>query len=257
VVVVDDVEVNRRVAQRMLARLGYRTEAADGGLAALEVIERTGCAAVLMDCRMPDMDGLAATVEIRRREGDRRHTAIIAMTAHAQNSDRERCLSQGMDDYMSKPVELAVVERVLARWAPMPTIVPTDTPAVVRVRAAERVLDPKALSEILALDEPDQPSLLGQMVDAFRASCPGYVARMREAIATGDHETVLNVAHALKGAAASMGAERVRSIAVDLEQRGRQASLAGAGEQLAALEIALEQALAALNDVAAQPAQGT
>ena len=67
--VVDDVEVNRRVAERMLARLGYRSQTADSGLAALEILTRTECAAVLMDCRMPDMDGFAATAEIRRREG--------------------------------------------------------------------------------------------------------------------------------------------------------------------------------------------
>src|SRR5438445_5618216 len=103
---------------------------------------------------MPDRDGAAATAENRRREGATRHTPIIAMTAHAQNSDRDRCLSQGMDDYMSKPVELAIVGRVLARWAPLPTTDTVAAPDAVEVSTAERVLDPRALTEILALEEP-------------------------------------------------------------------------------------------------------
>jgi PAS domain S-box-containing protein len=254
VVVVDDVEVNRRVAERMLARLGYRTQTADGGRAALEILTRTECAAILMDCRMPDMDGAAATTEIRRREGAMRHTPIIAMTAHAQNSDRDRCLSQGMDDYMSKPVELAIVARLLARWAPMPTTAPVGAPDAVEVGTAERVLDPKVLAQILALEEPGEPSLLVELIDAFRNSSAGYLVKLTGALQTGDHETVLDVAHTLKGAAAALGAERVRAIAWALEMRGRQHSLAGAEGQLAILEIARDQALAALSEEAARAA---
>jgi CheY-like chemotaxis protein len=121
VLVVDDVDVNRRIAVLILNRLGYRTQTAASGLAALDILTRTVCAAVLMDCHMPDMDGLAATAEIRRREGDIRHTPIIAMTADAQNRNRELCLSQGMDDFISKPVMLNLLARVLARWAALPT----------------------------------------------------------------------------------------------------------------------------------------
>jgi HPt (histidine-containing phosphotransfer) domain-containing protein len=114
------------------------------------------------------------------------------------------------------------------------------------------MLDPKALTEILALEQPGEPSFLARMIDAFRDSSAVYVARMKAALEVGDHETIVGVAHALKGAAATLGAEHVRTIALDLELRGPQMSLAGAQEQLAALAIALEQALAALSELAAQ-----
>jgi CheY-like chemotaxis protein len=146
-------------------------------------------------------------MEIRRHEGDSRHNPIIAMTAHAQKSDRERCLSQGMDDYMAKPVELAIVARVLTRWAPLPTTPPIAASAALEAEGgtAERVLDPRALTQILKLGEPGEPSLLEQMIAAFRTSSAGYVASLRAAIEVDDHETVSNVAHALKGAGRPRG----------------------------------------------------
>jgi HPt (histidine-containing phosphotransfer) domain-containing protein len=114
------------------------------------------------------------------------------------------------------------------------------------------MLDPKALTEILALEQPGEPSFLARMIEAFRESAPVYVARMKAASEVGDHETIVGVAHALKGAAATLGAEHVRAIALDLELRGRHMSVAGAQEQLAALADALEQALAALTELALQ-----
>ncbi len=113
ILVVDDNAVNRRVAQKQVERLGYLVDTVEGGKAALTALASVHYWVVLMDCEMPDMDGYAATSEIRQREGSDRHTIIIAMTAHALEGAREHCLEAGMDDYIAKPVTLESLSAVL------------------------------------------------------------------------------------------------------------------------------------------------
>jgi DNA-binding response OmpR family regulator len=117
ILVVDDNLVNLKVAEKQLQRLRYRVDLADGGQAALDALSRTNYPVVLLDCEMPEMDGYATTSEIRRREGVDRHTIIVAMTAHALEGARLRCLDAGMDDYVAKPVTLQALAAVLERCA--------------------------------------------------------------------------------------------------------------------------------------------
>ncbi|MCX5724481.1 MAG: response regulator [Nitrospirae bacterium] len=112
----EDNVINQKVAVRMLEKLGYRVDLVANGQEALDALSDIRYAAVLMDCQMPHMDGFAATTEIRKREGTDRHTPIIAMTANAQQEDQRQCLASGMDDYVSKPVQLKVLAEVLTRW---------------------------------------------------------------------------------------------------------------------------------------------
>ena len=117
VLLVDDNLVNRTIGAQQLSVLGYTAEIVDGARRGLEFVSCRRPDIVLMDCEMPEMDGYQAVAEIRRREGNTRHTVVVALTAHATEGDRARCLDAGMDDYLSKPVKLQSLAKVLDIWA--------------------------------------------------------------------------------------------------------------------------------------------
>jgi signal transduction histidine kinase/CheY-like chemotaxis protein len=117
VLVAEDNQVNQMVATRFLARLGHSADVVSNGQEAVEALEQGDYDLVLMDCQMPEIDGYEATREIRRREAGRRHVPIVAMTASAIEGDRQTCIAAGMDDYIAKPVDLAVLASVLDRWS--------------------------------------------------------------------------------------------------------------------------------------------
>jgi CheY-like chemotaxis protein len=127
VLVVEDQSLNRDVAEGMLEALGLRVDTAHDGRHALEMLARTNYDIVLMDCRMPVMDGFAATAELRLREGDHRHTPVIALTADTTNAAREACFAAGMDDYLGKPFSRATLRAALARWVPARSEHPTGS----------------------------------------------------------------------------------------------------------------------------------
>ena len=116
ILVVEDNLINQKFAVKLLEKEGYRCDVATNGVEAVEALSRAPYDLVLMDCQMPEMDGFKATEEIRKREGDTRHTPIVAMTANVMQGDRQRCLKAGMDDYISKPVSAASIYEILEKY---------------------------------------------------------------------------------------------------------------------------------------------
>jgi CheY-like chemotaxis protein len=128
VLVAEDNVVNQKVAVRLLEKLGCRVDVVANGHEAVEASGRIAYDGIFMDCQMPEMDGYAATAAMRHREMSLgRHTPIIAMTANAMQGDRERCLAAGMDDYLSKPVQVEALEAALQQWV-YPCVPPAASP---------------------------------------------------------------------------------------------------------------------------------
>jgi CheY-like chemotaxis protein len=124
VLVAEDNAVNHKVAQRHLQKLGLDADIVSNGLEALVALRGGQYDLVLMDCQMPEMDGYAATLQIRRGAAGNPQVPIIAMTANAMQGDKERCLEAGMDDYIAKPVRQKELVEVISRWLPVevPTV---------------------------------------------------------------------------------------------------------------------------------------
>jgi PAS domain S-box-containing protein len=116
VLVVEDNLINQKVFTAMLTSIGYQSDVAVNGFEALEALENNRYDAVFMDCQMPVMDGYETTQKLREREGPQRHTRVIAVTASAMATDRDRCLDSGMDDYMTKPISVKELAAKLTYW---------------------------------------------------------------------------------------------------------------------------------------------
>jgi CheY-like chemotaxis protein/HPt (histidine-containing phosphotransfer) domain-containing protein len=246
ILVAEDNPVNRTLAVRTLEKRGHRVKTAANGRVALDLLERTTPGAfdlILMDVQMPEIDGLAATVTIRRRERERSpdtRIPIIAMTAHAMVGDRERCISAGMDDYLSKPIRptdlVAAVERIAAQRSPVahadvarvskarpnaPSNWPPDEPGP---RANDVVFDVARARERLGGDR----QLLRELITIFRADAPALMDRIRKAATAGNADALRRAAHALKGALGTLDAPRAYQAAIRVEETARSGDLSGA-----------------------------
>jgi PAS domain S-box-containing protein len=248
ILVVDDSPINQAVAVGLLAKLGYQADVAGSGEEALAALAQYPYAAVLMDVRMPDMDGFAASAEIRRREGTARHTPIIAMTASAMPGDREQCLAAGMDDYIAKPVHLPELAAVLNKWVPSgtgahrPSAAESEPARAPAAEAAPVVVDEAAWAELAQLAQQDARAVVGPLIAQLLADLPARLAALREAVVQHDPEALASAAHRLKGDAGLLGVREVAACCAQLERLGRDGMLEGAAELLTALEHAVERA---------------
>jgi CheY-like chemotaxis protein len=208
VLLAEDNAVNQRVALRQLTKLGYNADAVANGCEALEALERIPYDVVLMDCQMPEMDGYAATREIRRREGNTHHTPIIALTANALEGDRDKCLQAGMDDYISKPVNQEDLGALLAYWT-QPAVRAAHEALEAAEERSDRVLDHGVLGQLRHLCGDGKTTFLNSVIDQFIADSPNSMALVLGAMARQDSQRVVHEVHALKGGAASLGARRM------------------------------------------------
>ena len=213
VLLTEDNVVNQRVAVGLLEKRGHVVSVAGNGLEAVEALARETFDVVLMDVQMPVMGGFEATQEIRRREREQGgHTRIVAMTAHAMNGDRERCLAAGMDGYLAKPIDpamlFAAVEHESTGGAPS---VPASAPS-----EPDAPLDRGDVLQRLGGDE----ALLTEVVKLFLDDCPRRLTAIKAALDAGNGEEIRKAAHGLKGAAANLSATGLFQASAVLERLG-------------------------------------
>jgi two-component system sensor histidine kinase/response regulator len=220
VLLAEDNIVNQRVAVGLLTKRGHHVTVANNGLEALAELERGAFDVVLMDVQMPEMGGLEATAAIRQRErASGSHIRIVAMTAHAMNGDRERCLAAGMDGYLSKPISNALFYAALEDQTT--AIVPASATATPEARAVAAPVDRDGLMERLGGDE----QLLSEVIRVFLDDCPARLAAIKAAVDCRDAERIRTSAHALTGAAANLSAQGLFDAARMLERLGAEGRL--------------------------------
>ena len=243
VLLAEDNAVNQRLATRLLEKQGHPVTVARDGREAVELWSEAERATpfdlVLMDVQMPVMDGFQATAEIRADEERRgRHVQIVAMTAHARQGDRERCLAAGMDGYLSKPLVLKDLLDLLARRA-------AGKLAAAEQEPADAAGSPWSLDVCLGRMDGDR-ALLAEIATALVDSWPGAAADLREAVDAGDAARVSAAAHALKGAVSNVAATAALTATAQLEELARAGDLSGAVAQLDVVEREMIRLVAAL-----------
>ena len=252
VLVAEDNPVNQTVAVRMLQKLGHSPKIATNGMEVLSILKSETFDLVLMDVQMPLKDGLATTREIREQEKTTgAHIPIIAMTAHAIKGDRELCIGAGMDDYLTKPVNSAVLRQAIAEscerrpsLAPMEAA-PSEPPTTWNIEKAR---------ENAGGDE----SLLRELLQIFLEESPKQLVQLENAIKNGDGSTVETVAHTLKSELGYLGLAEATVLARALEQMGHLKQLQTAPEtfiQFKSNLLAASEAMRKLLEVSSVSAQ--
>ena len=252
----EDNAVNQRLAVRLLEKQGHHVTVAPNGRAAVAAWQQSESQQsesqqqpfdlILMDIQMPEMDGFEATRAIREEQEAAAHIPIVAMTAHAMTGDRERCLAAGMDDYLSKPLQVDKMLEVIGRLVSAADT--SEAAAENTARAQTEDLPDCVFDAAAALERTgDDPELLSEILDLFRAQVPPARAAIEDAFERRDAPALERAAHSLKGAAANISAEEVHAAAWDLEEAARRVNWKKAADAWTALQAALPRLTLALS----------
>ena len=265
VLVAEDNETNQEVAVGMLQKLGCEVTLVTNGVEAIEAVAETSFDVILMDCQMPVMDGYQATASIRimeKKEGSVKHIPIIALTANALEGDRERCLSAGMDDYISKPFKqekmLKILERLFqGKKTTEPTEnVPAEKEGVKQLseecqepdkERGNPVIDQSVLNVLRDLQMEGKPDILKRIISAYLSSTAPLLVTLKEAYSAKDIEGTQNSAHTLKSSSANVGAIKLSELCKEVEMGCRNNTLENAALLISSIEAEFTLVNDALN----------
>ena len=221
ILVAEDNLINQKVAVAMLSGAGYRVDTVPDGISAVQAVATQRYDAIIMDCQLPGLSGYEATAEIRAREGTGRHTPIIAMTAGARREDRERCLAQGMDSYLSKPVSretlLDLVEHSIKAARATPS---GGVPEGGHWSSGnEVILDPGVFDRLRFLEKTSGRGFLNNLISEFISSTDLQLRDLSSALDDADGPTVGRIAHTIGEGSARLGGRRLALTCNQLERK--------------------------------------
>jgi PAS domain S-box-containing protein len=238
ILLAEDHPTNQLLAIELLQQLGCTVEVAQNGREAVGLALDRGYDVVLMDCHMPEMDGFEATAAIRARQQGGRRVPIVALTANAMAGDRERCLSAGMDDYVSKPVNAAELERVIESWC---------RPHPVAAEAPAEPFDCRAAMERVG----GSREFLAKLAQSFCRHLPATRTKLRKALDEHNADGIDIAAHTLRGTLGMFSAEAAILAARELESAARAQEWPAIRKAHADLEASLAPLEAALQKLVA------
>ena len=262
ILLAEDNATNQQVALGILRKLGLQADAVANGAEAVAALESIAYDLVLMDVQMPKMDGLEATAHIRDPQSavHNHSIPIVAMTAHAMQGDRERCLQAGMNDYVTKPVSPQALADALARWLPGDDAARSTNASAEAAAAAPETAEPAAEPEpeTPVFDRPgmvarlmDDEDLVRAVVVGFLEDMPRQIDALRSYLEASDVEGTVRQAHTIKGASANVGGESLRAVAFEMERAARAGHLGDVIAHLPDLDarfVKLREAMQAFAD---------
>ena len=232
VLLAEDNPVNQTLAMRILEKLGHKVQVVNNGKEAVERAQAEPFDLILMDVQMPGMDGLEATTAIRAAEADTgRHVPIVAMTAHAMKGDREKCLSAGMDGYLSKPIRIDDLKQAISGAEQKQDM--GQSPEQNPFRAVGKL-------ELLLDSVMGDQALLAEMAELWLADSTNQEKQIREGLDSGDATMVQRAAHALKGSVGTFQASAAQEAANQLEIFAKDGDLTGGRKAFATLSTQID-----------------
>lgn len=241
VLVAEDNAVNQRVAVQMLEKLGYQAHVVGNGQEALDALARFSYDLVLMDCEMPGLDGYTATKLVRETVSAYQFIPIIAMTAYALSDDRQKCLSAGMSDYISKPVNLYDLGKLLRKWLKKADDFEQDE--IESKAESAKASNPSSYNVLIdhktieGLRDIGDDELLIDLFELFTETAASLIGRMKTALIEADSEALKIAAHTLRGSAGNIGASSMQAMATHLEIFGKSKQIEPVLPLLTRLEI--------------------
>jgi PAS domain S-box-containing protein len=237
ILIAEDNETNQQVLLHQLGVLGYAAEIAGDGRIALEKWRSGRYSLLLTDCHMPEMDGYELSHAIRTEEDEGRRLPIVAITADALKGTDKKCIAAGMDDYLTKPIQLELLRDKILKWMPAPAMTepvewvdPTEpaaesapeTSVAIDTGDDTAVVDVQSLVEVLGMDDP---AMLADFYRDFLRSGESTVIEMQQAYQDHNSDEIGRLAHRLKSSARTVGAHALADCCLALEQAGKQADL--------------------------------